>query len=145
MDGMQPFLQLADLQWLYYWQKTVVSWHLYIQKISAVINTSNTVIFTSNKNFNLPEIHLKTQFLHPYLFTLSKLQLYFFFLSSNQHISLQRLHLLDIIKIKLDYTLVNLMYGLSGQNYRVTTLSKFCLTVSEITTPSLKIMPKFKN
>ncbi len=23
-NGMQPFLQLADLQWMYYWQKAVV-------------------------------------------------------------------------------------------------------------------------
>ena len=32
---------------------------IHTKKISAVINTSNTVILTSNKNFNLPEIHPK--------------------------------------------------------------------------------------
>ena len=42
--------------------KAVVCCYLYIQKISAVMNTSNTVFFTSNKNFNLPEIHLKGHF-----------------------------------------------------------------------------------
>ena len=25
LGGMQPFLQPADLQWMYYWQKVVVS------------------------------------------------------------------------------------------------------------------------
>ena len=75
---MQTFLQLADLQWMYYWQKELFVGIYIPKKNSVVINTSNTVIFTSNKNFDLPEIHLKRPFLHPYLFILPKLQLYFF-------------------------------------------------------------------
>ncbi len=62
------------------------------------MNTSNNFIFTFNKNFNLPEIPQKRPFLNPYIFTLPKLHLFFFFLSSYQQVALQRLYLLVIIK-----------------------------------------------
>ena len=75
---VHTFLQLAHLQRMYHW---MLSTYIYIsKKISAVINTSNTVIYTSNKN--LPEIHPKRPFIHPYLFILPKLHLYIFSLSS---------------------------------------------------------------
>ena len=64
--GMQPFLQLAYYSGCIFGKKLLSADIYTSKKISAVINTSNTVIFTSNKNFNLPEIHLKTPFLHPY-------------------------------------------------------------------------------
>ncbi len=76
LGGMQPFLQRADLQWMYFGKKTFL--HLYIQNNSAVINTSNTVIYTSNNNLDLPEIHRKEPVLHPFLFNLPKEHLYFF-------------------------------------------------------------------
>ncbi len=44
--------------------------------------------------------------------------------------------------VKKQYIL-NGTYGLFGQNYGVATLSTFCLTVSGITVPSLKIIGQF--
>ena len=79
--------------------------HLYFQKKnSAVINTSNTVFFPSNINFDLLEIYSKGHF-YFHIYSLPKLHLYFFFLSSYEQVILQRLQLVVIIKkIKLDYT-----------------------------------------
>ena len=51
------------------WQNVVLAkrtfcQHLYIQINSAVINTSNSLIFSPNKNFDLPGIHPKIPSLH---------------------------------------------------------------------------------
>ena len=48
---MQPLLQLADLQWMYYWQKELFAGICTSKKSSAVINTSNTDSI-SLKNIN---------------------------------------------------------------------------------------------
>ena len=53
--GCKHFSKLTDLQWMYYWQKELFAGIYTSKKSSDVINISNTVIFTSNKNFDLSD------------------------------------------------------------------------------------------